>query len=101
MTAPTPDLAAIKARADAATEGPWAVAEAESNRLGNHRIVYRVEKDEQGTNWQVAVTYGFSNPGIADEADAEFIAHARTDVPNLLAALDAANARITELEAGR
>lgn len=69
------DLAPILARADAATEGPW-------RRDGNHpakirgadgdtiaRIVY--ESNADGFNTQC-------------EADATFIAHARTDIPALV-----------------
>jgi len=69
-------LASIEARANAATEGPW----------------------EQGHNWDASqwikggsggrkfrpssdTSYGW----VPTTADAEFIAHARTDVPALLA----------------
>ena len=67
------DLAAIQARADAATPGPWTLG-----------IVYGTVMRSSGGNIARDST----------EANAEFIAHARTDVPALLA-------RIAELEAGR
>ena len=93
------DLAAIKARADAATPGPWwhqgfgLAGQAtirggpdewrgfDGSLGGDTRPVARVEPapDDEG---------GFVTN---HDADAEFIAHARTDVPALLA-------RIAELE---
>lgn len=66
------DLAAIRARADAATPGPW-----------DPGIVYGTVIRRQGGT-PVASTRG--------QADAELIAHARTDIPGLLG-------RIAELEA--
>lgn len=72
------DLEAISARADAATEGPW------------HN-----EHDEFGCVQQG--NYGWVAPGPGPEydvdseqgkADAEFIAHARTDVPKLVYAVE-------------
>lgn len=81
-TTPTPpeplDLAAIRARAEGGTEGTWTA-------------------DRQtGQIW--------ANPGepvlvaqVGWAEDADFIAHAREDVPALLAALDAAHAE-TERE---
>jgi hypothetical protein len=62
------DLAAIKARADAATEGPWA-----PDRNGVH--------NQRGEC--VALTYHANK-----HADAEFIAHARADVPALFAEVE-------------
>lgn len=78
------DLEAIKARADAATEGPW---------HGEH--------DEYGCVQQG--NYGWVTPGPGPEydvdseqgkADAEFVAHARTDIPLLLAELAEAERHI-------
>jgi hypothetical protein len=88
MTDPRKVLDEIALRADAATPGPWWVAD------GN-------EGHEAGPLWMV-VNDAFLNPPadpdvpwIAAEVrigiqwDAEFIAHARTDVPTLVAALRA------------
>lgn len=82
------DLAAIQARADAATLGPWQWAwdDDASPPLGQ---TYGVT--DLG-NHPVAVT-STSRDG---HADADFIAHARTDIPALLAEvaeLRAANER--------
>ena len=85
-----PDIAAIKARADAATPGPW--------------------HDEHTDPWGCVLSgdYGWIAPRgwpqydvdtEQGKADAEFIAHARTDVPALLAALDAAQQREAEFHA--
>lgn len=74
------DIQAIEARAHRATRGPWSQA------------------DIIGSNLLANVTADFSDPdfviGIAHNLhprDAEFIAHARTDIPKLIA-------RIRELE---
>ena len=66
----TLDLNAIKARANAATEGPWGVKDA------------RVFGDDGRT--QVCTLSGTR----AWLPDAEFIAHARTDVPALVAEVE-------------
>ena len=74
------DLDAIRARAEAASEGPW-----ECN-------AYHVFMDGRA---QVRIAHP-GRPGVLMGtmlgSDAEFIAHARTDIPALLA-------RIAELEA--
>lgn len=69
------DLTAVRARADAATPGPWHV-----EYLGKARYPQRVSND---TAVMVAETFV---GGPAD--DAEFIAAARTDVPLLLAEVE-------------
>lgn len=79
----------IQARVTAATPGPWEVSDANE---GMH---------EYGPMWMVT-NDEFHNPSggedepwlavemrVGDEQDAAFIAHARTDVPRLVAALRA------------
>ena len=79
MTDPIIDrLDQIKGRADMATDGPW-VAEY-SKEQGNCVIPH----DAHSTREAVAVTRLFHQ-----QADAEFIAAARTDVPRMEAALRA------------
>lgn len=65
-------LAEIRARADAATEGPWAADHTEI--YGLHRGIWIAEcsREEWGEG----------------DVDGAFIAHARTDVPDLLAEVD-------------
>jgi hypothetical protein len=70
------ELAAIEARADAATAGPWAYTPwGEDQRYGD---VYSYS--------QRVLTFGTAD-GTLDEDDANgnFVAHARADVPALLA----------------
>jgi hypothetical protein len=83
------ELEAIKARAAAATEGPW---EAYSSSCcpdmgGVSSSKYRVHAAELGN---------VGHPALLE--DAEFMAAARTDVPRLIAALEEAWERIAELE---
>lgn len=80
MTDTTPlDLDAIRARAEAATEGPWAVAPEDfgPHTEGDFPVVDR-RADYIGHSPDDGVRAGFDLP------DAEFIAHARTDVPALV-----------------
>lgn len=71
----------IEARTHAATEGPW--------------NVFMGRIDHPGRSL-VAVAYDV----VCDE-DAEFIAHARTDVPDMAAALRAVLAIHTPVDRGR
>ena len=73
----------IEARANAATEGPWEwEGEAKAEwELGANSLVPSRRPDDP-----VLYGYGYDASGIEVKtpADAEFIAHARTDVPWLL-----------------
>ena len=76
----------IEARANAATEGPWeweGEAKAEWEEGANSLVPSRRPDDP------VLYGYGYDASGIEvkNPADAEFIAHARADVPALVAAL--------------
>ena len=75
-------LSEIEARANAATEGPWAVVVEDGVILA---LVLTDEDDGLmfGDN-------GYDAPIVTETGeDADFIAHARTDVPALVAALRA------------
>jgi hypothetical protein len=76
----TDQLAAIEARAQAATEGPWEFAYYGSGG--------GLPEGCEVTNGKGALDLGTS------KADAEFIAHARTDVPALLAMVREQQARL-------
>lgn len=67
------ELDALRARANAATDGPW-----ERYGDGSHEV-YCAANFEDTAYEPPDVTYGSDRP-----ADAEFIAHARTDVPELI-----------------
>lgn len=62
------DLDAIRARAQAATPGPWSTQERQ--------------------NVYIPLPWGGLKAHVETDANAEFIAHARTDVPALLAEVD-------------
>ena len=79
----TPDeLAAMREREQAATPGPWAANE---SQFSSH---------EKISDWYVAGGKGGGVVQIVgrwnqdDKADALFIAHAREDIPRLLARID-------------
>ena len=78
----------IEARANAATEGPWEwEGEAKAEwELGANSLVPSRRPDDP-----VLYGYGYDASGIEVKtpADAELIAHARTDVPDMAAALRA------------
>ena len=78
----------IEARANAATPGPWeweGEAKAEWEEGANSLVPSRRPDDP------VLYGYGYDASGIEVKtpADAEFIAHSRTDVPDMAAALRA------------
>lgn len=78
MTDPIIDrLDQIKGRADKATEGPW-----EHYGDGDHEVYQAVEYDDGDLG-------GYITWSVPARADAEFIAHARTDVEQMEAALRA------------
>jgi hypothetical protein len=84
----TPDqLKAIRARAEAATPGPWRFQAyvSDPGRPEEFGIAGASEIDGCPT---LVSGDGF----LFEEKDARFVAHARTDVPALLAALEAAQA---------
>lgn len=73
------DREAMRRRAEAATPGPWSISQYPQSAF--------VHAGGGGTF------------GPARKPDAEFIAHARTDVPALLDALGAAEAEVDRLRA--
>ena len=88
------DLDVIEARAEAATPGPWRnEPDTGAGRVWVQRGYFRDEADCEPL---------FSLRGKEAyeqrSADADFIAHARTDIPNLLAALDELEAENKELK---
>jgi hypothetical protein len=82
------DLDAIEARANAASPEPWEPGSAEPGHISERQ---RLVWPRYGTG---APLCRLERPGRReqDDADAEFIAHARTDVPALVE-------RVRELEA--
>ena len=96
MSDTKPDIAAIKARVEKATPGPWVVGQ--HTNIGKIRSINRLTKN--GKKLVVAETtdmYHHEQDGVVN---AEFIAHARTDIPALLEALEAAEGKINWLERG-
>lgn len=107
------DLAAIRARAEAATEGPWywrntmdvLLLGARSKLvMGFRRFGMNGAQPEFRNSDNLMEPAGKAN--IYDYPDAEFIAHAREDVPALLAlveqqqaALDAARRLVEDWQA--
>lgn len=86
------DLEAIKARAAAATEGPW---EWGNPTIGQHWS--RPEPWAEVVNADVACgsyCYGGSVRPIESDADGQFIAHAREDIPALVAEVDELRRRL-------
>lgn len=80
---PLADLAAMRARAENASPGPWAVVSGGHGRYIDHDI----------TGPARSAHHGFF------KRDADFIAHAREDVPALLDECNRLRSRVTELEA--
>lgn len=92
----TPEqLAEIKARAEKATPGPWKAVEGGSG-IHKGNVLCVEERSESG--WEVIFTGfcgAYEGHGLAN---AELVAHARTDIPALLEAYTKAVRDHTELE---
>jgi len=85
---PTDTLDEMRARVDAATPGPWTTY--------RHAYGVGIETGDPDDGIQLFIeTWGLTYP--EHEEDAEFIAHAREDMPRLLDALDAAEAEVERL----
>ena len=90
------DLEAIKARAAAATEGPW---EWDDPGIGQHWSCPKPWMEV--VNADVACgpyCYGGSVRPIESAADGQFIAHAREDIPALVAEVERLRAARDYLE---
>lgn len=93
------DLDAIKARAEAATPGPWEYAEAGTFKRGSFSLdEYFVRRPED----DVSIAADIIDPDTCEpsEALAAFIAHAREDVPALVAEVERLQADNERLGAG-
>jgi hypothetical protein len=84
------DIAAIRERAEKATPGPLSV-----KAWRYHAPTYGAITDAAGDG--IALVWS----GDRASADAAFLAAARTDIPDLMAHIDALTARVAELEAGQ
>jgi len=84
----TDELAAIRARCDAATPGPWRFGVGDRKYIGQSELLVVACDEARELDIALVDVEG----GGYHHQDAEFIAHARTDVPALVA-------RVEELEA--
>lgn len=85
--------AAIRRRVEAATPGPWEVESWRDDEYGPTEQYVGMRMAPEGW-WDIDST--MLTPG-----DAEFIAHARTDIPTLLATFDQLRERLAQAEAER
>jgi hypothetical protein len=99
------ELDEIERRAQAATPGPWFATNTRNSRrdgsLSEHEYGKRphtVSTDPEEAGWEH--DGGCDGYGIS-EVNARFIAHARTDIPALIAAVRERDVRIAKLEAER
>lgn len=88
------ELAEIRARMDAATPGPWVKVNAFSSYPEcDDKDLHFAIHDSQSNQ----IAFVEENYWVEDyEADSNFIAHARTDVPRLLAHIEALEAKLAE-----
>lgn len=94
-TGPVPaiDLDAIHARIAAAGRGPWLTDPEYGWPMGDGNI-HEAVRNDSGDGHDVVALTGVKDLHPRSAADAEFIAHARDDIPALLAALDATRAEL-------
>lgn len=93
----TLDLDAIQARADAATEGPWKVTDL-SNHGHRGTLWVDIDRPADGSMTVAELTEADGVEVIWKTTDAEFIAHARTDIPALIAEVKALRGKVAEVE---
>jgi hypothetical protein len=90
QTTPRPltdaDLAEIEKRADKANDGPW-------TRVSNAVDQRVVRLNSNGTVYEIATC----EDAVTKHSDADFIAHAREDVPRLLVTIDADRLELARL----
>lgn len=91
-----PDLNAIRERCDKATRGPWEAtpSEGDCNRRSKcpKGLIYCDDKCPECDDWVIYTGAWMDGPNYIDcgdysyftDEDANFIAHARTDIPALL-----------------
>jgi len=107
------DLGAIEAREAAATPGPWDYDQAHGECENTETCPNGIERDKRGSadecedcgHWYLEDSASLSGPTYLgdheDEGfctkDAEFIAHARADVPALIAEVKRMNAEVERL----
>ena len=91
-------LSSIRARVEAATKGPWAVRDRGEELVGRVLDVVRPHVSGKSSRQPRAIIlqwYDAEVPiGGRTSRDAEFIAHARTDIPLLLKVAEAARESI-------
>lgn len=89
------ELAEIRARADAATEGPWEMSIDKDDGLDDV-YVHPVHDPKAVAFTRFDGPYVFKvNPN--DSVDADFIAHSRTDIPILLAHIEELEAKAKQV----
>jgi hypothetical protein len=89
-----PRLDEIKARCDAATEGPWGVEIDGGILLGKaYRIVAGEKTIIHEGRWQDGISYGDMT-----HENATFIAHAREDIPWLIAEVERLSALCADID---
>lgn len=96
----TSRLDAIRQREQAATEGPWNVGGGSSFMA--QVVVKRMHRDDQNRRVTTFLAEAFDcrspDAGVDPIANGTFIAHARTDVPMLLAVAEAAARVVADSE---
>ena len=82
----TDELAAMRARVDEATDGPWS---ASGEYAGSWEVTYTWRPGTELEECSRVLDVSDRFDACGNQGDAEFVAHARTDVPRLLDAVEA------------
>lgn len=103
------ELKEIEARCEAATDGPWKIWDGPAYAgggkdwcigSGDDWVANMDHRTVKGHSYNCEVDFCDVCSGITEEQkeNAEFIAHARTDIPALIKAIRVRDKRIVELE---
>jgi hypothetical protein len=91
------DVAAARARCEAATPGPWIASDdSEPLRIGSHGEYPPAYVPRTGRRYVLGMDAA-GRPYQPFERDAAFIAHARTDLPAALDTIEAQEANLREM----
>ena len=87
-------LEQIKERAEKAVAGPWTV----ENPMDSPAVIANGHKQAYDWDFIAHIETGKAKHSVKADRNASFIAHARQDIPDLLAEIERLTTRITALE---
>lgn len=85
-----PNIEQIRQRVEAATPGPW--------KMSNYRPLYVIQRNPNESTYEIGDNEFKPIICTQEPGDSKFIAHARTDIPALLAYIETLEAENREMK---